>query len=167
MSFCAAKPGAEEVLRTLPRDSDTGGPTAEADDVHVVVLHALASRKVIVTKRGTDAHDLIGSNGSSYAASANKNAPIYFAGRYSARQGDCKIRIVVIRFMAMVAKVDDFVTLVRQQLCQLLLHCKSSVVRSDTNPHPVLPTHAAGVLFTSFLAALRQIIPTGAATSIR
>src|SRR5258707_15570230 len=52
MAFCAAEPRTEEVLRALPRDRDAGSSTAEAEDVHVVILHALARREVIMAKGG-------------------------------------------------------------------------------------------------------------------
>ncbi len=115
MSVRTAEPSAEEVLRALPRDGNTRGSASEAKYVQVVVLHALPCRKVIVTQGGSDADNLVGSHGSSHAAAAHQNAPIYLSVGHSAGKGNCKIGIVVAGVIDLVAKINDCVAFCGQQ----------------------------------------------------
>ena len=71
MARGAAERGAEEILRTQSQATvDSHRPPAEAEDVHVIVLHSLASRKVVVAERRACAGHLIGRYRSAYAAAA-------------------------------------------------------------------------------------------------
>ena len=71
MSFCTAKPGAEEVLRAIPCDRDAHGSPSKAKYIHVIVLHPLAGRKVIVTERRAPPDNLICSHGGAHTAAAH------------------------------------------------------------------------------------------------
>jgi hypothetical protein len=119
MPVCTAEPSVEEVLRTLPGDCDARSPASEAKYVEVVVLHPLACRKVIVTERGSNANNLVGSHRGPHAAATHKNTPIYLTVGNSAGERDGKIGIVVASVIDLVAKIDDIVALFLQQLHEL------------------------------------------------
>src|SRR5882762_2029811 len=140
--ICTAELGVEEVLRAIPRERDTHGPATEADYIHVVILHALAGRKVVLTKRRTHAIHLVGSHRSAYTAAAHQDTPFHVSNSHSTRQWDREIGIVVVRVIYLVAKINDLMSFCRQQLGELPLHLESTVICSYSYFHLVLPCRA-------------------------
>src|SRR5206468_3710460 len=57
-----------------PHDTST-----ETENVHRIVLDTLARREGIVAKRGANAAEFVGGDGSTNAAAANEHAPIGLA----------------------------------------------------------------------------------------
>jgi hypothetical protein len=140
--LCTAEPGVEEVLRAIPRERETHGSATEANYIHVVILHALAGRKVVLTKRRAHAIHLVGSHGSAHTAAANENAPFHVSSRHSASEWDREIGVVVVRVIYLVAKINNLVSFCRQQLGELPLHLESTVVSSYSYFHSALPCRA-------------------------
>ena len=60
-------------------------------------------------------------------------------------EGNCKIRVIVVRVIDFVSKIDDLVAFFRKQLGELLLHFESAVICAYAHFHVVL-------LFSSELA---------------
>src|SRR5271163_3670452 len=106
MAVCSAEPGAEEVLRAVPRDRDTSGPASEADYVHVVVLHSLAGGKVIVAKCRSHAHDFVGGHGRSYSTAAHQDPAFHVSPCHSSGKRDSKVGVVVVVVKNLAAEVN-------------------------------------------------------------
>jgi hypothetical protein len=130
MSVRTAEPGAEEVLGTVPRNRDTHGTASEAEYIHVIILHPLPGRKVIVTERRANAGNLIRGHGGADPAAAQQNATVHFFTRHGASEGNRKIRVVIVGVIYAVAKIDDLMALCRQQIGELLLHFEPAVIRA-------------------------------------
>src|SRR5215831_5587337 len=71
-----AELGAEERLHQIPRDRGAHRPPAHAEDVHVIVLHALTRGEVIVDQGGADALDLVGAHRGADPAPADRYAAV-------------------------------------------------------------------------------------------
>ena len=76
MAGLAAEACPEERAGALDRELDRDDPRTEAQDVHVVVLHALARRVRVVADRGADAAHLGRCDGRPDAAAADEDAPV-------------------------------------------------------------------------------------------
>src|SRR5205807_2955147 len=85
---------------------------------------------------------LVGSHRSAHTAAANENAPLHLSNGHSTRQWDREIGVVVVRVIYLVAKINDLVSFCRQQLGELPLHLESTVIRSYSYFHLVLPCRA-------------------------
>ena len=74
MSLFLAVRGGEISLDEIPGDFGSDSAPAHAEHVHVVILHALLRREVVVDERGADARDLVDADRRADAASADGNA---------------------------------------------------------------------------------------------
>src|ERR1700722_5367026 len=138
----AAELGLEEVLRAIPCDRNTHGPASEADNIHVVVLYPLPGREVILTECRAYAIHLVGSHGGAHTAAAHENASLHLSSRYSAREWDRKVRVVVVYVIYFITKINDLMSFRRQQPGELSLHLESTVICSYTYFHLALPCRA-------------------------
>src|SRR5262245_17240752 len=135
----AAERGSEEALRAVPSDRNTRGATSEAEDVHVVILDALACREIVVTKRRTCADHLVRSNGSTYATSTDENASPDLSRRHGTGQGQRKIWVVIVSVIDLVAEIHDLMPFFREQPGKLLLHFESTMIRAYAHYHVTPP----------------------------
>src|SRR5258708_18319954 len=62
MPLGLAEPGRQESLDQIPGYGRSHGSAAHADDVHVVVFHALPRREMVVDKGGADARNFVGAD---------------------------------------------------------------------------------------------------------
>src|ERR1022692_243560 len=101
--------GGQEGLHEIPSQSRTGSPSANAKDVHVIVLDSLFRRKMIEDQTGVDTRNLVGADRSADAAAANRHATIHLARDHSPRKWNDKVRIVVVGYQRVRAEVNDLV----------------------------------------------------------
>ncbi len=76
MAVFAAKLGGKESLQDVFHDFDAGDSAAEGENVHVVVLHALAGAVGVGTYSGAHAMDLVCGDTGPDSASANDHASV-------------------------------------------------------------------------------------------
>ncbi len=67
----------------------------EAADIHIVIFDALAGAELVVDKPGTDAGDLVGRDGHSHAARADRDPAFHLTCRDRPGQGDDEVRVIV------------------------------------------------------------------------
>lgn len=130
-----AEPGAQETQRTIPGHLDSSRSAAEAQDVHIVILDALARREIVVAERRAGAFHFVGGDGGTHTAAAEENTPFHNSARNRESEGNCKIGIVVPWIERHVSKFDHFVSFRRQPFLKLLLHFKTAVIGADTDSH--------------------------------
>src|SRR4030081_184897 len=70
-----AELGGQERLHEIPGHAWTHRAATDADDVHVVVLDALPSGKVVMDQRGTNGRHLVGADRGAHAAAAERHPP--------------------------------------------------------------------------------------------
>lgn len=97
MALRAGETRRQELANDQPGQLVANDASAEREDVHVVILHALARREGIVTHARTDAADLGRGDRRADAAATHENAPIGFTGSDRATNGLRAVRIVVAR----------------------------------------------------------------------
>jgi len=94
MARFAAEPGREKDLRQLPRQFRTQDPPAQAEDVQVVVLHALAGRIGVVADGGPDAGELAGGDADAHGAPADQDPALGPAVEHGLRDGSRGVGVV-------------------------------------------------------------------------
>jgi len=92
MPLGATEVRGEEGLHEVPRDLGSDRPAPHAQDVHVVVLDALACREVIVHQRGADAAHLVRAYRRADATAADTDAARDLPGYDRARERDHEVR---------------------------------------------------------------------------
>jgi len=68
----------------IPGDLDTHDPSAQAEDIHLIVFDPLANRIVVVAQTGPNPSYLIGGHGSPDAAAADDDPAVDLAARATA-----------------------------------------------------------------------------------
>src|SRR5215208_3431082 len=96
MSFGVAELDFQECVDEVPGHRRSHRSTAHAKNVHVIVLHPLPRRKVIVYYRCANTRNLVGADRRSYAAAADGDAALDLSRRHSAPEWDDKIRVVIV-----------------------------------------------------------------------
>jgi hypothetical protein len=110
VAICSAELTGEKRLNKIPSYRRSNGPATHTDHVHVVILHALSSREMIVNEPGADADDLVGAHGSANPAAANCYSPKDIARGYSASKRNYYVRIVVVGIQLMRAEINHIVS---------------------------------------------------------
>jgi hypothetical protein len=112
----------------------------------MIVLDSLAGREVVVDQTGTNAHNLVGTDGRTNAAATDRHAALYFAGGNSFRERDDEIGIVVGGVKAVSAEVHDFMAGCAKPANEFFLQAETAVIGGNSNPHVFSSTvlvHAA------------------------
>lgn len=71
VAFGLAKSAGQEGLNQIPSYRRSHGPTAHADNIHVVILNPLLGREMVVDESGADTDDLVGAYRRAYATAAD------------------------------------------------------------------------------------------------
>src|SRR5262249_35469997 len=87
-------------LDQIPSHFGPHGPSAHAENVHMIVLDSLLGREVILDQRGVDSFHLVGADRCTYPAAADGHAPLHFAFGNRVNEWDDEVRIVVTRIEA-------------------------------------------------------------------
>jgi hypothetical protein len=138
MPIRATEAGTEKIAYAIPSHGDTRRSAAQAKDIHVVVLHALASRKIVMTQGRSYSGHLIRRHRSADSAAAKQDTPFYLPARDRLCEGNGKIRIVVVRVVSFVPEIHDLMSFLFQPRGQVLLHVEATVICADTNLHLIL-----------------------------
>ena len=134
---------AEIRLDEIPGDFGSDRPAAHAEHVHVVILHALLRREVVVDERGADARDLVGADRRADAASADGHAAFDRPRHDGAGERDHEVRIVVVRVEGVGAEIDDPCPAERR--CATFSSCfaEAAVIGRDSDAHRVISSSRA------------------------
>ena len=122
-------------LGQIPSHFRSHSSSDHAQNVHMVVLDTLPGREMVVDERSPDTFHLIGANGCTHPAAADRNATIHFTGSHCVRQRDNEVRIVVAWIEAVCAKVSDHMASGSQFRNQLFLESESSVIAGNAYFH--------------------------------
>ena len=131
----------EKIADAVPSHGNTRRSTAEAKNIHVVVLHTLASREIVMTKSSSYSSYLVRGHRSSDSAATNQDTPFYLPARDRAGEGNGEVRIIIVRIAAVIPEVHDLMSFFSQARGELLLHIEAAVICADTNFHRTLPLH--------------------------
>src|SRR5262245_34013995 len=112
-----AEAGREEGLDQIPCDLGPDRTAPHAEDVHVVVLHTLTGREMIVDERRANPGYLVRTHRGTDAAPADGDATINGARNDRIRERHHEVRIVVAVGQSMRSEVDDLVS-GSPQLCE-------------------------------------------------
>jgi hypothetical protein len=130
-----AEAGGEEGLNEIPSDFGADCAPAHAEDIHVIVLHALFGGEVVVDEAGADAGDLVGADGGSDAAAADGDAAFAGPGGDGAGQGENKVWVVIVGVQALGAEVHEVVAGGEHSGHEFLFEGKSAVICGYSDTH--------------------------------
>ena len=125
----------KETFYAVPGNRNPCRQTAEAKDVHIVILHALSRRKIIVTDCRAHPFNLIGSNGRPYATATEQHTAFDDARCDGAGKGNGKVWIIVVPVVGHIAEVDNLVANCAEQDVDLLFHLVSAMIGGDADFH--------------------------------
>src|SRR5215469_11497961 len=135
MAIRTTEPRTEKIADAIPSHGDACRSTAKAKDIHVVVLHTLASREIVMTESSSYASYLVRGHRSSDSASTNQDTPFYPPARDRAGDGNGEIRIIIVRIAAVIPEVHDLMSFFSQPQGELLFHIEAAVICADTDFH--------------------------------
>jgi hypothetical protein len=108
------EPGIQKCLDQVPGNGGSHGAAAHTNDVHVIVLDTLPGRVMVVDQSGADAWNLVGANGGTHAAAADRYAAFHFASANSQTEWDDEVGIVIVGNQSMRTKIDYFMPFAAQ-----------------------------------------------------
>lgn len=138
MPLLAAENRFDKSPHQIPSHLGTDRATTHAQNIHVIVLHALAGRKVIMNQAGTDSANLIRTNRSPHSTAANSNASFHFAHCHRTSQGKNIIRIIVTGSEAVRSEIHHLMTSRVKSPDEFLFQGESPVVGRNSNFHGFL-----------------------------
>jgi hypothetical protein len=135
MPLGLAELGCEKCIDQVLGHSGSYGPSAHADDVHVVVLNSLLGGEVIVNQPGADPGNLVRADRGTDPAPADREAALYLSGSDRAGERYNEVRIIITRIHFVRSKVDHVVPRLAKMSNQFLLQTKSTVISRNSNAH--------------------------------
>jgi hypothetical protein len=102
--------------------------------IQIIVATAQFGRNVVVTRRGTDARNLVGGNAHSKTGTAYQDSTVDLARRDLSAHRRRDVRIVD-RIRSVTANVEDFLAETSEQLNEFCSHLQTSMITSNRNPH--------------------------------
>jgi len=110
MAFGLAVLGGEEGLYQIPGDSRANRAATHTEDIHMIILHALPGREMIMNKTGTNTGYLVRSHRRADSAATDGQATFDLAGSNSLCQWNDEVGIIIGRVQMMSAKVNHLMT---------------------------------------------------------
>lgn len=110
MPFSLAVLGSEKRLHQIPGDGRTNRATTHTEDIHVIILDSLSSRKVIVNQTGTNTCNLVGCDRCADAAATDGQATLNFACSDSLCQRNDEVGIVISGIQMMSAEINHLMS---------------------------------------------------------
>lgn len=133
MALFSAEAGREERSHQLKRQLRTHHPSANAQYVHVIVLHTLMSGVVIVTHARPDPGNLVRRDRHPNSATADQDSPLHLMLVESQCDGFGKVR-VVHRRSAVCTEIQHLVVDQQARLDELL-ELETGMISGESNPH--------------------------------
>ena len=143
MPLCLAVFRVERRLKHLPGNGLTYRPSAQRNDVDVIVLDALARRESIGDERCADSGDFVSADARPNTAAAQCDTALDHTFGNGFGKRDDELRIVVPRFLEERAEIEDLMTCRAQACGKVLFQLEASVVSSDSNTHVIYSDLAA------------------------
>jgi hypothetical protein len=125
----------EKRLNEIPRNARTYRSTAHAENIHVIVFHALSGREVVMNQGGTHSLHVIRADRSAYATSTDGNTALDFSLNDSASQGENIVWVVVVGRQSVCSKVDDLMAGLHKFGHEFFLEAKSSMICRNAYAH--------------------------------
>jgi hypothetical protein len=94
---------------------------------------------MVLDQARVNTFNLVGTNRSAHAATANCQTSLHFSGRYGPCQRYDKIGIIIVPHQLKGAAIDYFMLRFTELGSQLLLQLEASVVTGDSNAHDEIP----------------------------
>src|SRR6202162_2303407 len=132
--LCAGKTRPEKRAQDFLRERRPDDPGAEAQDVHVVVLHPLPRREGVVAEGGADSRHLVRRDAGAHTAPADEDSPLAAARSDGMADEAREVRIVRRRGVEGPHVLDRVAPLPAER-GDFLLHCETRVVAADGDPH--------------------------------
>src|SRR4029453_1780837 len=126
---------AEKGLDQVPGQLRPDGPSAQAENVHVIVLHALAGREVILDETGSPPWNLFGAHRDAHSAPAYCQPALHRARHQRTTERLHEVRIVVGGGEDMGAEGRHLVSGGTQPSHHVFLQVKSTVIGRDAHAH--------------------------------
>ena len=130
--------GGQEGLDQVPSHRWSDCPTTHANNIHMIVLDPLAGREMIVDQRGANARNLVGTHRRPHAAAADCHATFDLPRRYSPAERGDKVRIVVIRRLAVRAEIDNLMAGRTELGDKSLLQAEPAVISGNADAHVMI-----------------------------
>lgn len=125
--------GSQKRLDEVPGREGPNDPSPNAENVHVIVFHALPSREVIVHERGTDASDLVGTDRRANAAAAHRDTALDLSPGDGPRERDDEVRIVVGGIQMIRAEIHDVVSCRAETSDEFFFQTKATMISGDSH----------------------------------
>ena|SRR5215471_15758428 len=97
MSLRLTKLGSKEGFDKVPSQHRSCNSAAQADDVHMIILHPLPRREMVRDQACAGSRNLVGAHRGANAAAANRDSAFYVACRNCLGQRKNKVRVVIPR----------------------------------------------------------------------
>ncbi len=138
MAGSAAELGFEKGLNEFPGKFGSFDAASKANQVHVVILDALARREIVFDQARANAFDFVGADRSANAAAAYGDAAFKLAFSNGAGEGNDEVRVIIGGVEHGGAEVNDFVAGGLEARGEFLFEFKSAVVGCDSNAHIIM-----------------------------
>src|SRR5262245_50368485 len=110
MSLGLAEFRREKSFDQVPSHCRSHRSSAHADDVQVIILHALSSGKMVVDQRSADASHLVGTNRCPDAAATDRHTALHLPCGHGPSKWNDKVGIVVARIECLSSEIDHLVS---------------------------------------------------------
>src|SRR4051794_31896780 len=137
VALAAVEPRGDECAYQLRRERRPDDLGAEAEDVHVVVLHALVRGVDVVAYRRADPGDLAGGDARADTGAADEDAALGIAAQDRLADLPRLVRVVDPRRVGVGAEVDGVAAGVGERREHLLAQVDAAVVERGRDPHSV------------------------------
>jgi hypothetical protein len=129
--------GGQKRLHDIPGHARPRRPAADADDVHVVVLDALACGKMVMDEPGADTWNLVRADRGAHTAAADGHSALERPCRHRLGERDDKVGIVIVRGELVRTEIDDVVPGGAESCDQVPFQGKTPVIGGDSHAHGV------------------------------
>src|SRR5438445_3303910 len=143
VALLAGEAGSDEGARKIPRQGLADDAGSEAEDVHVVVLHALMRAVGVVAEAGPHAADLVGRDRGADAAAADENAPLGLSVGHRVRHRRRGVGVIVVGVEPGGAQIEHRVPVLPEHLGEGILEGQAGMIASDRDFHPRSPPRPA------------------------
>jgi hypothetical protein len=129
----------QERLKDVPSRERSNRAATHTDDVHVVVLDALARGEVVAYQPGVDSWNFVRAHSCSDAATADRHPALDRPCGHSTAEGDDEVGIIVAGVQTMRPEVDYLMPRRPETSDQIFLQTKPAMIRSYSHAHVILP----------------------------
>jgi hypothetical protein len=127
--------GIKEGLHKVPGNAGSNCTTTHAEDVHMIVFDSLLRGEMVMDQAGMNSLDLIGTDGSSNTAAADRNTALHLSGNDRMGQRNNVVGIVIVMAKLMGPEVYNLMTGSLKLGYQLFLEFEATVICCKSYAH--------------------------------